>query len=179
MKSVGVFLASTIPNFDVEEDIKLFSKFVLENNLRVVYGGGKFGLMGKLYDQIRVVDQRISGITLDMFNKIGATPSNLEGVEIKGDFFSRKKALMDDSDFFFVFPGGIGTADELFDVLNHVSLGIENKNIYLFNKDGCWDGLLQWISKTVELGMIKDFPKRFYVESELPKLIERIRLNEF
>ena len=103
MKSVGVFLASTIPNFDVEEDIKLFSKFVLENNLRIVYGGGKFGLMGKLYDQIRVVDQRISGITLDMFNKIGATPSNLEGVEIKGDFFSRKKALMDDSDFFFVF----------------------------------------------------------------------------
>ena len=74
-----------------------------------------------------------------MFDKIGATPNNLENFEIESDFFSRKKALMDNSDFFVVFPGGIGTADELFDVLNHSTLGIIEKNIYLFNKDGCWD----------------------------------------
>ncbi|GIR11075.1 MAG: hypothetical protein CM15mP22_4950 [Gammaproteobacteria bacterium] len=67
---------------------------------------------------------------------------------------------MDNSDFFVVFPGGIGTADELFDVLNHSTLGIIEKNIYLFNKDGCWDGLIQWINKSVTKNA-KRFSKYF------------------
>ena len=133
MKSVGVFLASSTPTFDVGDDLKIFANSIY----------------------------------------------NLDNFEIESDFFSRKKALMDNSDFFVVFPGGIGTADELFDVLNHSTLGIIEKNIYLFNKDGCWDGLIQWINKSVELKMLKDFPNTLFVDSSIKNIIEKIKDNEF
>ncbi len=179
MKSVAVFLASSNPTFEVSGDLEIFAKFISEQELNVVYGGGKFGLMGLLYDYVKTSGKKISGITLSMFDEIGATPDNLENLEIESNFFSRKKALMDGADFFVVFPGGIGTADELFDVLNHTSLGIVQKNIYLFNKEGCWDGLIQWLNKSVELQMLKNIPNTLFVDSCIEKIIENIRKNEF
>lgn len=179
MKSVGIFLASSTPTFDVGDDLKIFANSISDLDLDVVYGGGKFGLMGQLNEHVKASGTKISGVTLTMFDKIGATPNNLDNFEIESDFFSRKKALMDNSDFFVVFPGGIGTADELFDVLNHSTLGIIEKNIYLFNKDGCWDGLIQWINKSVELKMLKDFPNTLFVDSSIKNIIEKIKDNEF
>ena len=70
MKSVGVFLASSIPTFDVGDDLKIFANSISDLDLDVVYGGGKFGLMGQLYDHVKASGTKISGITLTMFDKL-------------------------------------------------------------------------------------------------------------
>ena len=51
--------------------------------------------------------------------------------------------------------------------------------LYLFNKDGCWDGLIQWINKSVELKMLKDFPNTLFVDNSIKNIIEKIKDNEF
>ena len=55
---------------------------------------------------------------------------------------------------------------------------IIEKNIS-FNKDGCWDGLIQWINKSVELKMLKDFPNTLFVDNSIKNIIEKIKDNDF
>ena len=75
-------------------------------------------------------------------------------------------------------PGGVGTADEFFDVLNHVALGLIDKKIFIFNKNDCWTYLLNWIDKNIEQDMLGKLPDTIFVTDTVNGLIESITKNE-
>ena len=62
--------------------------------------------------------------------------------------------MIDNSDIFIIFPGGLGTLDELIDVVNLDGLDILGKNIYLFNKDNFWTEIINWIEKALKMQYI-------------------------
>ena len=64
-------------------------------------------------------------------------------------------------------PGGVGTADEFFDVFNHLSLNLIDKNIFIFNKNDCWTDILKWLEKNVELGMLPSISISFLLQTQL------------
>ena len=103
--------------FDINSDLEIFASFLASENIKLVYGGGKCGLMGKLSEEVSKNKGKIKGISLPMFDDIGVTPEYLDELEIQENFYTRKKSLIDQSDFFVIMPGGVGTADEFFDVL--------------------------------------------------------------
>ncbi len=178
MKSAGIFLSSRNPTFEIDSDLEIFASFLAQKNIKLVYGGGKCGLMGKLSEKVAKNKGKIKGISLPMFDDIGVTPSYLDELEIQDNFYIRKKSLIDQSDFFVIMPGGVGTADEFFDVLNHVALGLIDKKIFIYNKNDCWTDLLKWLDKNIEQNMLSKMPDTVFVSDSIEGLIERIKKNE-
>ena len=178
MKSAGIFLSSRNPTFDINSDLEIFASFMASENIKLVYGGGKCGLMGKLSEEVSKNKGKIKGISLPMFDDIGVTPKYLDELEIQENFFTRKQSLIEQSDFFVIMPGGVGTADEFFDVLNHVALGLIDKKIFIFNKNDCWTDLLKWLDKNIEQNMLSKMPNAIFVSDSVDGLIESIKKNE-
>jgi uncharacterized protein (TIGR00730 family) len=178
VKSAGIFLSSRNPTFEIDSDLEIFASFLAQKNIKLVYGGGKCGLMGKLSEEVAKNKGKIKGISLPMFDDIGVTPSYLDELEIQDNFYIRKKSLIDQSDFFVIMPGGVGTADEFFDVLNHVALGLIDKKIFIYNKNDCWTDLLKWLDKNIKQNMLSKMPDTVFVSDSIEGLIESIKKNE-
>ena len=76
-------------------------------------------------------------------------------------------------------PGGVGTADEFFDVFNHLSLNLIDKKIFIFNKKRLLDRHIKMVEKNVELGMLPSISHKLFVADTIEELIKTIKLNEF
>ena len=134
--------------------------------------------MGELSEKVSKKNGRIKGITLPMFDNEEIKPNYLDEEEVQTNFYLRKKSLIDQSDFFVVMPGGVGTADEFFDVLNHLSLNLIDKKIFIFNKNDCWTDIINWLEKNVELGMLPSISEKLFIADSIEELIKTIKLNE-
>ena len=64
MKSAGIFLSSRNPTFDINSDLEIFASFMASENIKLVYGGGKCGLMGKLSEEVSKNKGKMKGISL-------------------------------------------------------------------------------------------------------------------
>ena len=119
----------------------------------VVYGGGSTGCMGALADAVLADGGRV----------IGVVPRNLfdreevhEAVDL-GEVESlheRKQVMLDLADAFVVLPGGLGTLDEVGEVLTWAQLGIHAKPTVFVDPDDYWSGLLAWIDAAVARGYV-------------------------
>jgi uncharacterized protein (TIGR00730 family) len=74
---------------------------------------------------------------------------------ITPDLAARKTVMLDRSDAFLTLPGGLGTLDELFEVWTLASLGFHHKPMVIIDADGCYGGLLRWISELVPAGFVR------------------------
>ena len=110
MKSIGVFLSSLTPKLNLDNDLDILAGFISESKLKLVYGGGKRGLMGELSEKVSKKNGRIKGITLPMFDNEEIKPNYLDEEEVQTNFYLRKKSLIDQSDFFVVMHGVVVTA---------------------------------------------------------------------
>lgn len=106
----------------------------------LLYGGGRAGLMGAFADQALARGLVVRGaITqrLNLGHEVGH--KGLHELLIVPDLFARKRWFIDQSDVFFVFPGGLGTLDEALEILTWRSLGETDKPLVFVNIDGFWD----------------------------------------
>lgn len=104
MKKACFFLASTDKGINVETQLETIAEFLISKNIGLVYGGGKLGLMGKISQTFLKNNGYVEGYTCDIFHKKGYTPENLNKLEVVATFSERKQLLMDNSDFFIIFP---------------------------------------------------------------------------
>jgi uncharacterized protein (TIGR00730 family) len=77
----------------------------------------------------------------------------------------RKKMMYDLSDAFLIFPGGMGTLDELFEILTWKQLGIHQKPIAIFNINHYYDHLLGFLDHAVEKGLVKQQDRMLLFDS--------------
>lgn len=171
MKKLAVFLSSGEPNFEIKADLEQLAHFLAEQKICMLYGGGKLGLMGYLSRKIKEYDGFVEGITVDMFHKKKYTPDYIDSFKVETNFYDRKRTLNDNADAFLILPGGIGTADEFFDVLNLASLGLLTQTIVVYNKNECWTDLLKWIDKAKNLEMLRTIPKNLVIAQSIDELI--------
>ena len=171
MKKLAVFLSSGEPNFHIKSDLDQIASFLAEQKICLIYGGGKLGLMGYLSQKTKKYNGYVEGVTVDMFDKKKYTPDYIDSLEVETNFYDRKRKLNDHSDAFLILPGGIGTADEFFDVLNLASLGLITKKIIVYNKNDCWTDLLTWIDKAKNMEMLRTIPKNLVIAENIDQLI--------
>ena len=106
----------------------------------LLYGGGRYGLMGYFADQCLSRGVPVRGaITKRLDETFETAHRGLNELKIVKDMFDRKRWFIDESDAFVIFPGGIGTLDEAFEVITWKSLGEFDKPIVFVNIDGFWD----------------------------------------
>lgn len=178
MKNVCVFLSSKNVGIDVSEELSLLAEFFSSKGYGLVYGGGNRGNMGVVSREFSDKEAKISGYSLQMFHKKGFTPDYIDHLEIADTFSDRKQRMIDNSDIFIIFPGGLGTIDELIDVINLDGLEILGKGIYLLNKDGFWKELLTWMNKALEMEYIPLAPPNLHVSESFEEMLQQITRNE-
>ncbi len=130
-------------------------KILVQKNIGLVYGGATIGVMGAIADSV----------LQDKGEVIGVIPHHLVDYEIahRGltelheveDMHIRKKIMYDKSDYFLVLPGGLGTLDEMFEILTWSQLKLHSKPCYLFNFNSFYDSLLLQLKHATEEGFLK------------------------
>lgn len=127
-----------------------FGTLLARDNIRLVYGGGSLGLMGRCADAVMKAGGTVLGIIPEVLYDVEVHNVNLTELRVVPDMHSRKAMMFRESDAFVVLPGGIGTLDELAEILCWRQLNIHAKPVILVNQDGYWDPLLTMIDHIID-----------------------------
>ncbi|NVD70909.1 TIGR00730 family Rossman fold protein [Duganella sp. BJB1802] len=156
MKAICVYCgANAGVNPVYAEAARALGRALVENNLSLVYGGGKVGLMGVIADEVLRLGGEVTGVipTALVEREVGHT--GLTRQFIVKDMHERKAMMAKLADGFIAMPGGMGTLEELFEMLTWSQLGIHAKPIGLLNVDGFYDGLTGFIEHASAQGFIR------------------------
>ena len=129
---------------------------LVENGIELVYGGSNVGLMGEIAHQVLKRNGRVTGvIPKGLFPDRIVSSELTRLIEVK-DMHERKKTMADLSDGFIALPGGIGTFEELFEILTWAQLGIHNKPVAVLNVAAFYDPLVNLLKNTTEEGFMNE-----------------------
>jgi uncharacterized protein (TIGR00730 family) len=120
--------------------------------ITLVYGGGGVGLMGLVANAALKGGGRVVGIIPEFLLQREAGHLPLTETVIVKTMHERKLQMFERSDAFVVLPGGIGTLEELFEVLSWRTLGLHTKPIVIVDQGGYWDPLAILLRSIVEGG---------------------------
>ncbi len=123
--------------------------------LGLVYGGASVGLMGRLADACLEAGGRVVGvIPVGLFRREVPHTGLDELVEVTS-MHERKRIMYELADAFVALPGGLGTLEELAEVLTWVQLGLLSKPAGLLDVGGHFGGLLEWFDRAVRDGFLR------------------------
>lgn len=180
MQSIAVYCGhqfGTDPKF--VKDAKKLGELLARNKIRLVFGGGNVGLMGAVSTSALDNGGDVIGVSTDeVIAKqepvhVGATVEIVNGVN------ERKQRMYELSDAFCILPGGMGTLNELTDILTMQQIGESKKPIYFLNTSCYWDFFGNVFSHMQDAGFIanmNDYKIKICYEPE--ELIGLILANE-
>jgi len=137
-----------------EKAVELGAYFA-KNNIELIYGAGKIGLMGAIADAVLEKKGKVIGIIPELLSKEEVLHPNLSTTIITKTMSERKLKMSKLTDAYITMPGGFGTLDELFEVLTLQQLYIEKKPVGLLNIEGYFNAVLQQLDVMVKEGLLK------------------------
>jgi hypothetical protein len=142
--SVGVFCGSS-PGADpaFAQAAASLGHELARRGMRLVYGGGRVGLMGVIADAVLEQGGEVYGVITHALKAKELAHLGLTSLEVVSTMHERKAAMADQSAAFVMMPGGFGTLDEFLEVLTWSQLGIHLKPCGLLNVHGFFDPLLR------------------------------------
>jgi len=152
IKNVAVFCGARLGPATVTAAAQTFMQVAFTKGWGLVYGGGHVGLMGVFADEMLKLGGNVIGVIPEHLMKWEVAHKGLKDQRVVSSMHTRKREMYDESQAFVVFPGGIGTLDEYFEILTWKQLGKHSKPIALYNPDGFFDGLLSWYERAVKDG---------------------------
>jgi uncharacterized protein (TIGR00730 family) len=156
------------------EQARALAKALVERNLSLVYGGGKVGLMGIIADEVLRLGGEVTGVIPTALVEREVGHAGLTRQFIVKDMHERKAMMAQLSDGFIAMPGGLGTLEELFEMLTWAQLGIHAKPIGVLNVDGYYDSLVEFVRNATRQGLVRpQHAELMMVESEPEALLRR------
>ncbi|RWG85330.1 TIGR00730 family Rossman fold protein [Mesorhizobium sp. M1C.F.Ca.ET.193.01.1.1] len=158
IRSVCVYCGSS-PGRD-EAYIKaghLLGRSLAKSGLRLIYGGGTKGIMGAVAEGALKAGGKVTGIIPRFLINKEATETALDKLDellITDNMHERKHRMFEKSDAFVALPGGIGTVEEIVEIMTWAQLGHHRKPIVFANIKGFWDPMLALIEHMSEEGFI-------------------------
>ena len=167
MKKVAVFCGSSIGFNEIyrNEAIKLGNCFI-ENNIGLVYGGGKIGMMGIIADTMIEKKGLVIGVIPGLLRHEEVAHTNVTEMIVTKTMSKRKVKISKLVDGYIALPGGFGTLDEIFEALTLGQLGIENKPVGILNTNGFFNHLILQLDVMVAEGYLKQSNKEMLIISE-------------
>jgi uncharacterized protein (TIGR00730 family) len=139
--------------------------------LDVVYGGTRVGLMAILADSALEAGGRVTGVITDLLQEKGIGHPGLSELIVVETMHQRKARMMDLADGFIALPGGLGTLEELSEVLTWAQLGYHGKPSGLLNVNRYYDPLAAFLDHAVTEGFIKPFHRDMIMMEENPAVL--------
>ena len=164
--------AGASPRF--AEEARALARALVERNLSLVYGGGKVGLMGVIADEVLRLGGEVTGVIPTALVEREVGHAGLTRQFIVKDMHERKAMMAQLADGFIAMPGGLGTLEELFEMLTWAQLGIHSKPIGLLNVDGYYDGLVNFVRHATEQELVRpQHAALMMVENDAEALMRR------
>lgn len=136
----------------------------------LVYGGGGLGLMGETARAARDGGANVVGIIPHFLNEIERTIPDIEHEYVE-DMHTRKMRMFDLADAFIVLPGGIGTLEEVVEVMSWQRLNLHDKPIVFLSDTGFWDKLISVLGDIIDAGFA---PESLHNDIEYGNTIETV-----
>ena len=156
MKKIVVFCGSSLGFNPIYKKAAIeLGNYFVNNNIGLVYGGGKIGMMGILSDTILAKNGDVIGVIPKLLEREEVLHNEVEEMIVCKNMSERKVIMSKLVDGYITLPGGFGTLDELFEALTLNQLQIEQKPVGLLNVNGFFDATLLQLNKMVEEGYIK------------------------
>jgi uncharacterized protein (TIGR00730 family) len=150
LQSVCVFCGSSDqanPQFLI--DAAALGRRLAEAGLALVYGGGGVGLMGACARAAHQAGGQVLGVIPDFLLTRERVLEEIETIVVSS-MHARKQIMFERSDAFVVLPGGIGTLEEVVELLSWRRLGLHAKPVVFYNPKGFWEPLFSLFGHTVE-----------------------------
>jgi uncharacterized protein (TIGR00730 family) len=150
IRSVCVYCASSDaadPRYLAQAEA--FGAILARESVRLVYGGGGVGLMGASARGCYQNGGKVLGIMPEFLTNREMLYDKVETVVVQS-MHERKQIMFDESDAFAILPGGIGTLEEIVELMSWRRLELHKKPMVFLSPDGFWDPLFALIDHTVE-----------------------------
>jgi uncharacterized protein (TIGR00730 family) len=127
---------------------------LLDRNLGLVFGGGSVGLMGTVADTVLEGGGEVIGVIPESLEAKEVAHGGVTELEVVSSMHERKRRMVELSDGFAALPGGLGTLEEIFEVLTWAQLGIHEKPCGLLDVAGFYEGLVAHLDGATEAGFV-------------------------
>ena len=180
MKNISIFCgAHEGKNPEYAKAAKSVAELIAKKGINVVFGGGNVGLMKVISDTALDIGVEVLGISLKSLHALELANPRLNNIVVSETLLNRKDEFMSRSDAFIVLPGGVGSLDELAEIMASNQLGIINKPVGILNTEGYYDHLLEWFNKAVNEGFISSENLKELLVSDSPEeLVELITTHK-
>lgn len=123
--------------------------------IALVYGAGNIGLMGAVADAVLHAGGEVVGVIPQVLVDLEVAHTGLQDLRVVDTMHERKATMAQLADAFIALPGGMGTLEELSEILTWAQLDIHAKPIGLLNEDGYYDHLLRFLDHAVAEGFLR------------------------
>jgi len=176
--SIGVFCGSAKGASQTYADgARAAGEAIARAGARLVYGGGDVGLMGIAAQSALDLDGPVLGVIPEFMIKHEGLLEKAE-TRIVTTMSTRKNILINESDAFLILPGGVGTLEEIFDVLSRNRLGLQKKPVAFLNVGGFWDPVFSLLQRTEQEGFTPPgFSGEVLIETDATSAVRHL-MNE-
>ena len=167
--NITVYLGARTGNRDVYRSYAYeLGSWIACHGHTLIYGGSRTGLMGKLADGVLDHGGRVIGVEPQFFMEEELQHEGLTELIVTKDMASRKKKMMEMGDIFLAFPGGIGTLEEISEVMSQIKLGLLPGRFAFLDFDGYYQPMKALLLHMADEGFVdKDWVKQIAFISSL------------
>lgn len=156
-------------------EIERLGEGLADDGHEIVYGGANEGCMGALARGVLRKSGRLIGVVPQMDFMLGVVQENLTEQKVVPTLSARKTVMIDLSDAFLVYPGGLGTLDEALEVLALKTAGIVTKPVFFYNFLDIWTPLLEALDLLREQRLVRQrLNELFHVLDNVTDLRENL-----
>ena len=180
MKSICVFCGSSdLVHDEYKQAAFQMGVTLAQQGIRLIYGGGKTGLMGKVADGALSAGGEVIGVIIPSMNTPALAHIGLTRMDVTPEMRSRKARMHELSDGFIALPGGFGTWDELFETITWAQTGGHEKPVGLLNTKNYYAPLLAAVDHAVTEGFVfEEHRQAISLGTDPGKLLDAMRNYE-
>ncbi len=152
----------------VEAAVEL-AEALVEREIGLVYGGASVGVMGALADAVLEAGGEAVGIIPEALEAREITHPGLTELHVVESMHARKRLMVEESEGFVALPGGLGTVEEMFEVLTWAQLGFHDYPCGFLNVNGYYDALTAFLDHAVAEEFVKRLHREMIVVESTPR----------
>ena len=142
----------------------------------LVYGGGSIGLMGIVARSVMAAGGHVTGIIPQFLKEREVMLETAHELLVTEDMHQRKRTMFDRADAFVALPGGIGTLEELVEIMTWAQLGQHRKPVLIANINGFWEPLVALLRHMTDEGFVRGgFEINYLVADEVEDIVPKLR----
>lgn len=175
--SLAVFCGSRVGvNPAYAEAGRVLGQGLAQAGIRLVFGGGRIGIMGVVADAVLAAGGEVLGVIPEFLTQWEVAHEKVTEMVVTDSMHARKQRLYAESDAFLVMPGGLGTFDEAFEIITWRQLRLHDKPILLCDVAGWAAPLVATIDHAIAQGFAASTSRDlFEVIDGVPAVLERLR----